>query len=164
MLDDLSIFSQIIWEEVLEAIPSYLKFKETDRKVYRVSDSLGVASNGVRERCYSTIDLKLKSSIAITWHGEYVECKTRIQRRLKGALVMEHKFPYTDSIWLKSLITTVCEIIAVADAQYHIDEEKPYKLIDADRLFQRIMDNLLSHTRSDITDQANTDQANPAIP
>ncbi len=160
MLDDLSIFSQIIWEEVLAAIPSYLKFKETDRKVYLISSNLGIGKDGTRERCHSRIDLKINSSIAITWSGEYVECKTRIPRRFKGAtLVMEHRFPYTDSTWLKNLIATISEIIAIADAQYHIDEKLSYKLIDADNLAQRIMDNLLSHNRSDVTDQAN-----PAIP
>jgi hypothetical protein len=147
MIDDLSMISVVMWEELLAVIPPHLKFKETDRKVYEFCHDVGMTHQGTRNRASGHIALKNASSIYIDWFDTYVSVMFTQRSMLEGRIAMEpikgaQIFFYKDPPWLKHMLKFIMEVIVVFDARFHIMNGKPYKLWPTETICEQMMTRL----------------------
>jgi hypothetical protein len=144
MFDDLAVIAQLVWEETLAIIPPYLKFKETDRKVYEISESVGKDVDGLRRRASSVIYLKAAHQIYIDWLSDCVSVMFSARSKLDGNALIDHMkavrvFYYKDSLWLSQFTNHIAEIITVFDARYHILRGEPYRLLPSKEIGQQML-------------------------
>lgn len=154
MLDDLAILGQLVWEETLAIIPEYLKFKETDRKIYEVSDEIGKDAAGLRKRAAAGIALKDAHQIYIDWLEDCVSVMFTARSRSENNLLVDHMkavrlFFYRDPLWLKHLTTHLAEIITVFDARHHILHGQKYTLLPAAEMANKMLERLTQEPTSD---------------